>query len=311
MNTDQRLETIEATLNYRLGYRYLIDPHPRFTDAVSISAAIKESCDESKDDYKEALASAAGVNPKNVRFRQEFRILPEGTTRVVNWPLVIYENGRKSFNNRLCIAVCSGSTSTKVWSRVSSSVGIDGTVFSIPINDVQKYHKYYRDIAFHSIDWVTPKILDIANKCLSDTVVERGRRIDVVILGVNDEYLAEPFLELNEQARAVADILADIVGDSVLDSRLTSYYRNISDIDVMLSDCVNNNNASAEPSLLFSLPLSVTTSSGYMEQRTVLFLLREKDEYTEILGLAYDDSLEMDIPLRAAPKLIRTIGHWF
>ena len=307
MNDKRHLKGVKATLNYRRGYCYLIEPPPTLDYAVLISTDIKKSFDKWQNDYKKAIASACSVDLNDLHIRQNIRIRPEGNTRVVDWPLVIYENELKSFNTRLCVGVCTGSTSTKTWARASLPVNIDGTVTPITTDCLEDRYKFYKDIASHSLDWLNPKIPYIVNKHLNDSIVQCGRRIDIVVIGVNDEDLAEPFIDLSEHSLTISDILAN----NDLDNKLSFYYRNICGIDVTLSDYVDKNNPVTESSLLFNLYLSVTTSSGYMEQRTVLFLLREKEEYTEIVGLAYDDSVEMDIPLRAGPILVKTIGHWF
>ena len=295
----------KATLNVRSGYRYSINPIPTPNEADSISTEIKDLFSQWQDSYTRVVAKSANVNTEDLHFdpTQAVRIVLQGTTRIIDYPLLNYNNGTKSFDTRVSIALCTGNTSTKAWARASLPVGIDGRITPLELDYVKDLQKSYENISSSSIDWISQNIPNVVNKYLNQPAIDRGRFIRISILSVNDENIAKPFIDLCANGTTAANILED----REIDNKLTFYYRHISDLEGKLSDYANKNNV--EPSLLFKLCLWVTLQNGDMEQRTVLFLLREK-EFTEIIGLAYDDSIEMDISLRAGAKISRMIGLW-
>jgi hypothetical protein len=288
---------------------YSIDPVPLVRQANSISTELLRSFDQWQHNYKKTVAAAASIRRiEKLHFPTipHSYAWPSGNTRNADYPLLIYEDGIKAFNTRICIAICTGKTNTKVWCRASSPVGIDGITAPTKLSYIRKLRQLYEGITYNSLEWMSPKLIEMLNKHLDKPTVNPGRFIKVSILGVNDDSLAKTFADLCSQETTAANILKD----KDIDERLTYYYSIIGDFRLMLSDYANGKNPSTEPCMFFKIPIWVTLATGYIEPRTVLFLLREREEFTEITGLAYDDSLEMDIPLRAGAKLSKIVGSW-
>ena len=307
-NNQSYRSQLKATLNIRNGYVYFIEPKPSLQQANSISNDIKASFDGWQDSYKESVADAAKIQVDKLHFSMtpEARVSPSGNTRTIDYPLLIYNDSNKSFSTRMCFAICTGNTNTKMWSRASLPTGPDGIVSPTKLNQIQSLCKIYRGITSSSIEWLKKELPKVFEKYLENFTIRDTKVIKVSILGVDDDIIAKPFADFNSQETTAAKILKD----KVLDEILTSYFRIISDIEPMLSDYANRKNPNIEPSIFFKIPVWISSAKGYIEPRSVLFLLRERQKFTEITGLAYDDSLDMDVPLRAGAKLSKIIGFW-
>ncbi len=299
---------ILVTVYVRDGMLLSVDPrNPNKSIALTVREELKAKFEEWKADYKSTIALAAKVNISELSFNQTegVRFHREGSTLVVDYPRLSCSDSKTGFEVRTCFAICTGKKSSKAWTRITLPVGSQSMSPRVHIDKVKELYLLFQEIADSSVEWAYSKMDKTLTQYMQNSAIRRKGIVRVKILGIKDDSLAGPFERLREPDTTAKDILQDMD----IDKKLTFYCKYISDVDGMLSSYTGGKQSPKEHSW-FKITLWVELQNGYMEPRVVLFLMRELKEFTEVIGLAYDDSVNGDLALRAGAAFSRRAGIW-
>jgi len=229
------------------------------------------------------------------------------TTLVLDCPRLTIPYAGSIFEMRTCLAICTSKdpkTSSEVWSRLCPPVDMPDIPSRLEMDQVPALCPWFRKITNGSTEWAFEKLREILPRHLRDSRLKTEGIIKATILGITDSDLAAPFERLYEEEITAANLLQD----AALDQKLTSYCKNVSDIDGTLGSYTKQ--TGLHKPTWFKIPLCVVLSGGEIAYRIALFFMRDVEGYSEIIGLAYDDSERGDIALRAGAKLSKIIGRW-
>jgi len=283
------------------------DGNPGKQEAMQMLGGFWKQQPDWRDSYKEAIASAAHVQPSQLRFADDDAHLgEEGKALVLDGPRLRISKDERVFETRLAIAVCTGKASSKVWTRVAMASDVPGVSSRVAMDEVKGLCSWFRAIADGSVKWGFDQLKRLLDEYGSSSYHQKAI-VKATSLGIRDEYLAVPFERLYERDVTAADLLKN---DDTLDDKLTSYCRRVSRI---CSSTKLSTYAESDPDagiLWFKMPSWGVLRSGEVAHRMVLYLMRDVNRHTEIIGLAYDDSLRGDIVLRSGAALSHVIGPW-
>lgn len=280
------------------------NPAPEIAEALVND--FKSRLQQWEASYNECVSSAANVSASALKFvDNDLRLGWEETTFVLDCPRLRISDDGNIFEMRTCLAICTGKASSKIWSRVTLPVDIPDISPRLRMGQVPDLCPWFRDIADGANGWAFDRIQEILPKHLPDSRLETTGVIKATILGIKGgSDLAAQFERLHEEEITAADVLQN----ATLDQNLTSYCQMVSAIDGMLSSYTKQTGLN-KPAW-FKIPLCAVLSGGEIAYRIVLFFMRDTKGYSEIIGLAYDDSEKGDIALRAGAKLGKIIGPW-
>lgn len=265
----------------------------------------KSRWEHRKASYKECVSLAAKVSVSALEFTDDdFYLEWKEPTFTCNWPRIRISDGESIFDVRTCLAICISKASSKFWSRVTLPVDKPGTSPRLRWGQVSGLCPRFRDIADKSNRWAFDEIREILPNHLPDSRPATRGIIKATILGIADSKLVAPFEQLYDEEVTAANVLQD----PALDQKLTAYCRNVSDIVGTLSSYTKQ--TALNSPIWFKIPMCAVLSGGETAHRIVLFLMRDVEGYSEIIGLACDDSEKGDIALRAGAKLGKIIGQW-
>lgn len=282
------------------------NPKPR--QATELLEAFAGSRTRWEDGYRQAIASAAKAQDCEVAFADSAaRLGREENAYVVDYPRLRIRRERSVWQTRLCVNICTGKSSSKVWSEVSISTDIPGVSPRVGMNEVEPLCRGFRAIADKSVEHGFARLQELMNVHLPNSTFHKKAVVRATSLGIMDAYLAAPFERLYQESIPVTELLE---ADETLDRKLTDYCRKISSIVETgeLSGYATSEQGRAV--LWFKMPMPAMLPSREVVQRVVLYLMRETSGHVEIIGLAYDDSEKADIVLRSGAALSRTIGPW-
>lgn len=260
--------------------------------------------------YKECVSSVAKVRASKLKFVPDdlhLRWEKATTTLVLDYPRLTISYDGSIYEMRTCLAICTrkaSKASSKIWGRVSLPVDVSGIPPRIRVDQVPDLCPWFRYIADGAIGWAFDKIREIMPQHLPNSELETKGIIKATILGIADSDLAAPFEQLCGEGVTASNMLRD----AALDQKLTSYCQKVSAIDGMLSSYTEQ--TGFHKPTWFKIPLYAVLSGGEIVNRIVLFFMRDVEGYSEIIGLAYDDSERGDLALRAGAKLSKIIGPW-
>jgi hypothetical protein len=199
---------------------------------------------------------------------------------------------------RNCFAVCTGKASWKAWSRVMLKSKDGQEITRVSFDDVKAVHPSLLALAEASTAWTLEKAKDV----WSGPLLEVRGRIRTTLLGIADPYLEPYFVRLAEPEVTAENILQD----KELDERLTTYSRSVMDLQEPLSSyCLRTTKY-----CWCKIQMWALCTNGNLVPRPVLLFGRDLPDYTEMVGLTYDDSKNGDSMLRAGAKFGKIIGSW-
>ena len=311
---EEESKAVETTLYVRHGLLVSFGAkNPNLDEAKALLDSFESSWTEWQEEYKQCIGAVSGLESSKLDL--EKRRPSSGlqlNTLVLDCPLLVISDGESRLETRLGVAVCTGEARSKVWSRVTVARDADGVAHRVEMKDVESLCGRFRAIADQSIEWGFKKLRETATGPLPGSEVESQGTLRITSLGIRDEYLALAFERLLEQGTTVAGLLQD---DRKLDRKLTSYCQSISSIceSRMLSSYTKGSNGTRGRThgvLWFKMPLCAVLEDGDVVHRPVLYLMRDTEDGSEVIGLAYDDSETGDLTLRSGAALVKVIGPW-
>lgn len=258
------------------------------------------------EQYRQNVASVDNLSGGKVLCangeQQTFWHRIEGDTLVLDFPLLQAVNGQNQavFDTRLCVAICTGKSNTKVWCRVGLPQGKITSV-GIPTVKLRVILPLWRKVATKSCAWMSDILMKAMSEQARGAEVVQGSKIEVSVLGIRDKTFAKPFRRLSETRTPAVDLLKD----KKVRARFSRYYNALSaaPIDIM------QQLKAAVPAPWFSLPVMVIARSGYVESREVLYLNTASAGKAQVLGIGYDDSVHGKLSHDAVRKAIQWIGR--
>lgn len=257
-------------------------------------------------EYRELLkkiivSQIPSINIDKFQFAEDERIRKrwEGDTHVLDCPLIIYENGKDSLEIRICISVCTGPMSTKIWARIGKPI-IENQRGSVSEREIRKIVSIYRKILRLTIEQIHKSVIKVFsnNKIVLTNI--KTEWLEVSAFGLRDFVITNYFNNLWEQNISIQHVLSiKKASDS-----LSYCYGKISPIDTIcnFSDIENKD------CIFYTSPVSITIKDGAIERREVLYLdkLIEKERY--IIGVGWDDSIDGNLSPKSSLKMAAFIG---
>ena len=276
---------------------------PTQEQALSIVKGIQEVWLHSNKDYKETISKQInGTTIKDFRFADNEKIRQrwEGDTCVLDCPLLVFRNGKDSLETRLCVSICTGPMSTKVWGRVGKPL-VNSRRVGVKIEEITEFIQLNRSIARKSVEWMS--------RILEDNIKNIGSRfenstlkwLEILVFGIKDTNLEEYFNLFWE-----TDIkMKEILKKPEANKSLSFYFKKISPV----SDLCNFSNIRDNGNCHFyTSPVMVTVNGGYIEPREVLYLDRKLNKERFVIGIGYDDSIDGNLSPKSSLKIATYYG---
>lgn len=304
------LDVVLTTLYVRHGQLVAFEEgqNPDDKEAEMLLKAFEDKLPEWQGDYEDMIASAANVDKSGFTCADDASRLDwDGDAYVLDCRRLRIPTESGVIETRLCVAVCTGLSSTKVWTRVSMSADAPYRQARVGIEQAKVLCPKFRAVANSSVEWGFGRLKELLHKHLPNKVFHEKGIIKVTSLGIWDDDLAQAFERLGANGVTAADVLG---GDQKLDERLTSYCQKISSAcdDRSLSDYAKRREERGIT--WFKMPFCAAREDGSVVYRSVLYLMLGTHYGSEILGLAYDDSESGDLTLRSGAALSKVIGPW-
>jgi len=298
----------ENSVNPVIRVGILIDftPKPTKSQAKYLIGQLIKNWKDAQEKYKEIIATEAKISSEDLRFYGEEGSWTrwEENTYVLDLPRIQFTDYKyqNSFNTRLCVAICTGKMSTKVWSRVGMPLDESHVKarLAIPIARLNHVAALYRKIAQATANWMSNQLIEIARIKHPKMKIKQRREIEISAFGLRDKGLETSFEQFTETEINAIDILKE----KEANNRLSFYYQNASN----KKDDLYNLSMEDPNSSWFTSSVKVLTTRGYFQTREVLYLMRPINEKTELIGLGYDDSAMGDLAHRSVIKVSRWLG---
>jgi hypothetical protein len=300
---------ILTTLYVRHGLLvFFSDRNPDKEEAPRLLKGFRDRLPEWEDDYKERVASAVDVKGPEAKFADADPCLNwQGDAYVLDCRRLTIPHSGTVFETRLCLAICTGTASSKIWSRVSLPMDSPDVSSRVRVDEVPSLCPWFRAIAESSIIWGFDKLRAILPSYLPGRELHVKATVKATSMGILDDVLRPPFEQLRKEGAKARDLL---MADTAFDTTLTSYCQKVSSIDdgKTLSHCGEAPNMGGY--VWFKMPLCAVLTDGEVVDRVVLYLMRGIKGYIEVVGLAYDDSERGDLVFRSGAALSKVIGPW-
>jgi len=268
-------------------WAHLVQAKPQLSKrtALRIAAGLVDAWESRCDDFRGSLALVTGIPEARLRFvspeREQVRQRFDGTTPMVDFPRIQAHNeGGVDFDARICVAICADELSSKAWGRVG--LPLEPTTDLPPDDDLDAVMELFRKIARHLASWGREFFLEVANRKATRHRFHDNGELDISVLSVPDEEIAEGLSRLSESELTAEDLL----NDPKYASQVSSYIKAMTDIRYPLSELRRK-----EPnSFWFASTNTAIDEDGVMEPRTMLYLLRPQGEVAQISGVGFDGS---------------------
>ena len=270
-----------------------ISPTPNHDDVATIFRAFRVVWAARADEYLQCVAAGMGLPASKLDLdrSEDVRLSRDGDTPVIDFPRLKSIPGIiGSIEVRLSVAICTVELSSKIWSRVGSPV--KGPGLQQPDVDVTKT---YRNIARISTRWGLVRLREVLTA--SGHRLRLKGRLEVSVLGTNDPALGQDLTHLSESSTSADDLIANPDARR----RLSRYFRPLT--GAALSSAMFKRNPDA---FWFSSTSVVTSRTGALEPREVLFLMRDHQGRAQAVGLAYDEVAPAELAQESGLK----VGRW-
>lgn len=309
MREQESNKAVEATLYVRHGQLIAFDKgNPDEKQAGELLEAFAAKLRDWQDDYQQTIASAIDTDKSQLTFEDDApRLGWEENAYVLDYPRLRIRTEGRVLETRLCVAVCTGVSSSKVWTRVSMPADVPSMQARVGIEQIEVLCPKFRAIANSSVEWGFGRLKELLQEHLPHKTFHEKGIIKATSLGIWDDDLAHAFERLGANGVTAANVLA---GDEKLDEKLTSYCRKISSACDHRSLRDYAEKREERGITWFKMPLCAVREDGSVVYRPVLYLMLGAHYGSEILGLAYDDSESGDLTLRSGAALSKVIGPW-
>jgi len=257
-----------------------------------------------RDEYRELVASTVDAKLGDTRFtsKEQVRLRMEGDTRIVDYPLLHLKNGHTAFDTRMCVAICTGGGSSKIWAGVRQPSNSADVMFSIPIEKLRNINPKYHTVASHSCAWLSKVFDNLFMKYLHNYDVKQKGQIEVSAYGVRDKGLAMYFNKLCETNISMTEILQD----KKANDKLSFYFERISDVsDDLYHSTITKG---SEKYSWYTSQVMVEVNGGYIKPRQALFLRSFVDGNHKYVGLVYDDSVNRNLSHLSVKNVAKYLG---
>lgn len=289
----------------RIAFLLDVNPRPTKNQAAGLLGQLKKRWGLLQTKYRENIASTADAENGEMKFdpNEEPRQRREGNTAILDYPLLrCLKNGHTGFDTRLCIAICTGGMSTKIWARVST---LQDEAFVRPGVDTQKLPKVveqYRKLAHTSYTCIVEILKQTVEKYSHPFQITEAGTLEVSAFGVRDEGFKRYFQQLSDNNRITATAILE---DREAEEKFSFYFRKVADIKGNLLDLTRER---PETFLWFSSPVTIEIKDGYIEEREVLYLTTSSNGTRRVLGIGYDDSVDGELSHKSVTRVARWIG---
>ena len=233
--------------------------------------------------------------------RSNASIHHEGDTVVVDLPRFLLSG---SIEARICIAMCTGDKSTKVWMRVGMPISDSSGRYpeGFVTEDVGSVIRSYRKIAHAGREWARTFFRGFRKAARPAGVfMRRGGSFDVITLGVNDDEVMSAMELLDDRDARVASLLESDRGQYVL-----RY------IDLALKAATSEDESprtrATRERVWFVSAVPLVSPQNMLEERRVLFLMVSSGDEAIAVGVGYDDSHIGDLSQRSSLRAARWIA---
>jgi hypothetical protein len=328
-----------VSLVMRMAALTRIRPEPSLMEAESYADGLVKEWKQTKDLYREVVASAAGADPGEMEFDGQPDIL---SMRRSGWVEVHFPalTGRShegvKFNTKLKTEIITSEyekrlttkkLATKNWSTVGASYDRSGEPLIkldfMPSADIVSIIPLYREIASASSGQALERM------CAVKKAVSNGKKrmysmgnLEIVTLGVKDKRLAHYLERMDdiEFARVPVDYLcylltgrpyiddpnsdvSELLKDPKADGVISGYFNLLG-----LRGSMRNRIKREKDIYRVSSNASVCVKRGdtIPEVRRVLYFLRQKGGTIQLPGIGYDDSVDGEL----APQSSRKVAHF-
>jgi hypothetical protein len=264
-----------------------VTPQPELSGAREIAQRLESNWPTHFERALKGLAKARVIADSTlVPDDEEFRVRHLTKTTLVDTPRLrgTLKQGMP-FDCRACIAICSGSLNTKVWTRVGLPVDVvDRSI--LHLRDLSVLRTMFSTVCEGVITHSVSALRDSASK----REVEEIGALDIATISTNDEDLRELFLISAIDGKPSKKLLETELFRRVFEGKSPMKSRNSADI------------------IWFFSTVNVHTRQGTIEPRPVLYCLSEGAKTIHVTGMAFDDSIQGELPHKASLDIATWVG---
>lgn len=281
----------------------LVHFKPKLThrNANRILDWIMGSWDSRVEDLRATLQHVAENKfPLQILGEESVRKRQEDQTLVLDCPRITTSEGERfQFDNRVCLALCLESLSSKVWSRVGMPLGRSHSqpaAFREPEDVIAAFHR----INDAAMSWLADLLDEAVRDDAPEYKIQRGIRLEVVALGVKDEPLKHILESIEDESLQIEDVLDDRAAREAL----RFYLKKVGGVRGGLRV---GNKLSADTHWLPSYAV-VEIDGGFLVPREVLYFIEQSDDSTRAVGVGYDDSKLGELAHRSALVIAKRLA---